>query len=279
MIHLKDWKPTKSSDSFFLSSDIVEKYKINLYEEKELVPTLVKLSEDWNVPYNKVIDFVIDNKLYTELFSYTTNRFGKLVAERGIYTKNWVRHYGGGDYVTTFYDVYVCENQYFSLQIPKIVEWIITEYYPFCAIFEDATPYEGIEFDEKMRLDDFERKYWEKHLTLGDVINIFKNPNMVKKQLRYKLYGNCDLIFLPITIQNLHGHKYDISLYIPREAIVKKDWSFVENQRLYSIIKPNANAELGKDKNNWFDGKQKDNPYWDYEIVKNIKAMWDKVLK
>ena len=279
MIHLKDYKLTNRNVSFYNLSNIVEKYNINLYEEKELVPTLVKLSNDWNVPYNKIIDFVMENKLYKELFDYNIHKYGKLVAERAVYTEKRVWNYGVQNLIKTYYDVYVSENNYFSLEIPKIVEWIITEYYPFCAIFKKATPYEGIEIDDKMRIDEFARIHWDKHLTMGDIINIIKNPKMTKKELAYNLYGDCDIIFLPIHTQNVHGHNYDISLYIPREAIVKKDWSVVENQILHSIIKPNANNALGKDKNNWFEGKQKFNPYWDCEKVKIVKELWDKVLK
>ena len=47
------------------------------------------------------------------------------------------------------------------------------------------------------------------------------------------------------------------------KAIITKDWSLIEEQNIYGIIKPNANAELGRDTNNWFHGKQKDNPYWE----------------
>jgi hypothetical protein len=75
----------------------------------------------------------------------------------------------------------------------------------------------------------------------------------------------------------IHGHKYDISLYIPREAITNDDWSIVENQKMFGIIKPNANELLGKDKNNWFEGLQKDSPYFNHKEVETIKKRF-KVL-
>ena len=46
---------------------------------------------------------------------------------------------------------------------------------------------------------------------------------------------------------------------------------------MFSIIKPNANELLGKDKNNWFEGLQKDSPYFNHKEVANVKKLF-KVL-
>ena len=71
------------------------------------------------------------------------------------------------------------------------------------------------------------------------------------------------------------GREYEISLYIPRNAIVNNDWSLVENQRMFSIIKPNA--ETITDEKIWFEGLQKDSPYFNHKEVETIKKKF-KVL-
>ena len=76
----------------------------------------------------------------------------------------------------------------------------------------------------------------------------------------------------------VQGHKYDMSLSIPREAIIKNDWGLVEDKYVFSIIKPNADSQLGRNPANWFSGKQKDSPYFNCEEVAKVKSLF-KVLK
>jgi hypothetical protein len=117
-------------------------------------------------------------------------------------------------------------------------------------------------------------------LTALDIVKLLDNPKYsaeTVKRLKYKIYSDGDTIYYPITSLMIHGHKYDISLYVPREAIVKDDWSLVEKQKMSGIIKPNANELLGKDKNNWFEGLQKDSPYFNHKEVETIKKRF-KVL-
>ena len=81
---------------------------------------------------------------------------------------------------------------------------------------------------------------------------------------KFQFYGFGDSVFyLSLGEVEVHNHKYPISLVIPYTTLVEKNWEALEEYMIHGIIKPNANAELGRDTNNWFHGKQKDNPYWE----------------
>ena len=165
---------------------------------------------------------------------------------------------------------------------PKIIEHIITTYYPKFAIYEDVPRFDKqIKIKPNTSITEIKREYAEYDLTALDIVKLLDNPNYsteTVKKLKYNIYSDGDIIYYPITSLMVRGHKFDISLSIPREAIINDDWSIVENQKIYSIIKPNANELLGRDKNNWFEGLQKDSPYFNHKEVKTLKKKF-KVLK
>lgn len=266
-------KHTDGNVTFFNSNDIVPKYNINLFNAQDILPSIVKLAENWRVPYDEIINFIIQNNLERHLFSYNTNH-GLLVGEKALYSEKRVWSYGQQKIQRTYHNVYVYEDNYISLQLPKIVEWIIFTYYDFCTLSVVYYPYEGIDFELTDTIHDIDYKYRDKELTIKDILNICAGKQNIQRKLKYSLYGDCEQIYLHLTSIHLYGHTYDISLTIPREAIINKDWSIIENVKVHSIIKPNANEKLGKDGNNWFEGCQKDMPYWDCDIVNTLQKMW-----
>ena len=66
------------------------------------------------------------------------------------------------------------------------------------------------------------------------------------------------------------NHEYDYIIIIPVEAILKRDWSIVENKMLFSIRDTRPNKEK------WFEGKQIDAPYWNDDKVKEIQKLFEK---
>ena len=174
------------------------------------------------------------------------------------------------------FDVYVKENQYITLIIPKIVEFIIKTYYPKFAIYKSERRFTDKSIiNPNMSIDDISRKYRNYKLTAKDISNLLTNPSYSTEyvnKLAYKLYGECNLIFYPLSPIIVKGNRYDMSLYIPREAIVNNDWSLVEKQFVHGIINPTANDMLGLDTNKWFRGEQKDAPYFNDEKIKVVKA-------
>lgn len=273
-----NWDKLKHTDrnvTFYDSKDIVPKYNIDLFNAQNILPSIVKLAENWRVPYAEIIKFIIANHLERHLFSYNIYR-GLLVGERALYSEQKVWRGGQEIIQKTYYDVYVYENYYISLQLPKIVEWIIFTYYDYCIWAKLYNPYEGINFKLSDTIHDVDFNYHDKELTIQDILNMCSGKKTIHRKLIYSMYSDCEQIYLPLTSIELYGHKFDISLTIPREAIINRNWDLIENVKVYSIIKPNANEQLGRDKNNWFEGYQKDMPYWNCDIVKELKGMWSK---
>jgi len=285
MFNFETMKPTNRNVTFYDSHNIVKRWGINLYEDKELLPTLVKLADDWKVKYNVIIEFIKKNQLVCELFKYSIYKSShtKLVAEKGVYEEKKVWKNGRQIITETYHNVYIKKNEYISLIVPKIIEFIIETYYPKFAIYQKVKRFDKkIIIKPNMKIDDICREYRSYNLTANDIANLLNNPTYVNEhvnKLVYNIYGcGPDVIYFPLPSIEVHGHKYNKSLVIPREAIVNNDWSAVENYNLSSIIKPNANELLGRDKNNWFSGKQKDNPYWNCKEMKMLKEIFEKVL-
>ena len=285
MFNFETMKPTNRNVTFYDSHNIVKRWGINLYEDKELLPTLVKLADDWKVKYNVIVEFIKKNQLVYKLFQYSiyNSSHTKLVAEKGVYEEQKVWKNGRIIITQTYHNVYIEENEYISLIVPKIIEFIIATYYPKFAIYQKVKRFDNkIIIKPNMKIDDICREYRGYNLTANDIVNLLNNPTYATEhvnKLVYNIYGcGADVIYYPLPSVEVHGHKYNMSLVIPREAIVNNDWSVVENYNLSSIIKPNANELLGRDKNNWFSGKQKDNPYWNCKEMKMLKEIFEKVL-
>lgn len=283
MIYKENIFNTNSQVTFFDSYNIVKRWNVNLIEEKNLLPSVVKLANDWGVEYEKIIAFIKANKLVKDCFMYSLygGEHSRMVAERGVFSEKRQWSYGTYTIQKNYHNVYIRENTYIHLMFPKIIEHIITTYYPKFAIYEDVPRFDKqIKIKPQTSITEIKREYAEYDLTALDIVKLLNNPNYsteTVKRLKYKIYSDGDTIYYPITSLMIHGHKYDISLYVPREAIINDDWSLVEKQKMSGIIKPNANELLGKDKNNWFEGLQKDSPYFNHKEVETIKKRF-KVL-
>lgn len=283
MIYNENIKNTKTNVTFYDSHNIAKRWNVNLLNEKNLLPSVVKLANDWGVEYANIIAFIDANNLLKNCFMYSLygGEHSRMVVENGVYSEKRKWSYGSYTIQKTYYNVYIKENTYIHLMFPKIIEYIITTYYPKFAIYEDIPRFDKqIKIKPNTSIEDIEREYRDCKLTALDIVKLLDNPNYSVekvKKLKYHIYGDSDVIHYPLTSMLIHGHKYDISLYIPREAIVKDDWSLVENKRIFSIIKPTANELLGKDKDNWFEGLQKDSPYFNHEDVERVKKCF-KVL-
>lgn len=285
-INWDDLKHTNRNVTFFDYDKIVSRYNIDLFNSQHLLPSLVKLSKMWSVPYDAIINFVIQDNITKDLFEYVIyphdnkNCVGdsyKLVYQNGLYREDFVLQNGFYNKIITYYDVYIKENNYISLRFNKIIKRIIEVFYPYAYLTKVTKPYKDIDITPKMSINEINKKYGNLDLTTKDIFKMLSNDdykNTLKIEIAYNIYSNGDVIYYPLPSIEIHGHKYDRSLYIPCDAIVKKDWSIIENHIVHSIIKPTANAKLGEDKNNWFEGKQKDAPYFQCEEVEMIKSLF-----
>lgn len=283
-INWDELKHTNRNVTFFDDHKIVSRYNIDLFNSQHLLPSLVKLSKMWSVPYDAIINFVIQDNITKDLFEYITyphnnktcisERY-QLVYQKGFYSETYKWQNGFENKIITYYDVYIKESNYIGLKFNKIIKQIIEVYYPYAYVTKITKPYENIDITKEMSISDINDKY--KQLTANDILIILSNDdykNILENEIAYNIYSNGDCIYYPLPSIKIHGHKYDRSLYIPCDAIVKKDWSIVENYFVYSIIKPSANEKLGMDKNNWFQGKQKDAPYFNCSEVREIQKLF-----
>ena len=280
MIYKENIFNTNSQVTFFDSYNIAKRWNVNLIEEKNLLPSVVKLANDWGVKYENIIAFIKANNLVKDCFMYSLygGEHSRMVAENGVYSEKKQWSYGSYTITKIYHNVYIKENTYIHLMFPKIIEYIITTYYPKFAIYEDVPRFDKqIKIKPQTSITEIKREYGEYDLTALDIVKLLDNPNYsteTVKKLKYKIYSDSNIIYYPITSLMIHGHKYDISLYIPKDAIINDDWSIVENQRIFSVIKPTANELLGKDKNNWFEGLQKDSPYFNHKEVAKVKKLF-----
>lgn len=275
-----NWEKLKCVEGvkFFDKEQIVKRWNIDLYKEKELLPTITKLCEQWKVEYEKVIKFIIDNHLTRELFDYSHiyTTASKLVYEDGVYEEKLEWTGTKQIYVKHYYNVYITENRFIHLMLPKMVTYIIETFYPKFAIYEDVEKYKGVNIDKDSFIEDIQHTYAEKKLQVSDLIEII-NANgkpIYEKKLIYNIYGEGDILFVHLKHLNIHKRDYDWHLIIPRDAIVNDDWTIVKNYCVHSIIKPNADSLLGDNSDNWFWGFQMDSPYWNEDKVKEIEKLF-----
>lgn len=282
MIYNENTKNTDSKVTFFDSHNIAKRWNVNLLMEKNLLPSVVKLAENWGVKYANIIAFIKANNLVKDCFMYSLwgGEHSRMVAEKGVYTEKRKWSYGTYTIQKHYHNVYIKENTYIHLIFPKIIEYIITTFYPKFAIYEDIPRFDKrINIKPNTSIQDIEREYSDCNLTALDIVKLLDNPqySLEKvKKLKYRIYSDGDIIFYPIAITMYKGREYEISLYIPRNAIVNNDWSLVEKQRMFSIIKPNA--ETITNEKIWFEGLQKDSPYFNNKEVAKVKKLF-KVLK
>lgn len=278
MIYNGNIKNTNNNVTFFNDHNIAKRWKVNILMEKNLLPSVVKLAEAWNVPYVSIIAFIDKNNLLKDCFMYSLygGEHSRMVAEKGVYTEKVV--WSNGRYIMqkNYHNVFIRENTHIHLIFPKIIEYIITTYYPKFVIYEDIPRFDKkINIKPNTSIKEIEREYYNCDLTALDIVNLLTNPkySLEKvKKLKYRIYGDGDIIFYPIAKTMYKGREYEISLYIPRDAIVKNDWGLVENQRMFSIIKPNA--ETITDGNIWFEGLQKDSPHFNHKEVAKVKKLF-----
>ena len=88
MIYKENIFNTNSQVTFFDSYNIAKRWNVNLIEEKNLLPSVVKLANDWGVEYEKIIAFIKANILVKDCFMYSIygGEKSRLVAENGVYS-------------------------------------------------------------------------------------------------------------------------------------------------------------------------------------------------
>lgn len=260
MINYDKLKHT-TSVKFFDTKNLSHIWKIDFKEKKHVIPSIVELCELWKVPYDEIIDFAEREGIVSDFLEYSTYkcRSSEFVFEKGLYQEIHEK-----DYVRkVYYDVYVKEHTYIGLTYKKIVAHIIKTYYPKFYLFD----YVDFPVQEDMPIGKIPSEYQD--YTLKKLYGLI---NRQVEKIRYEIYTSADIIFLPVKSVNFGKHQYAISLYIPVKAIVENDFSVIEDCYVHTIIKPDA--VVGREEGNFFEGNQKDFPYWNEPVIQDFKKLF-----
>ena len=285
MIDFNTFRHTDRNDKFFfVEEEDIKKYGLNIMELLPKMPFFINLSNDYGIDFKDLYNIVF-LKLHIQVrnvFEYRIYNGISLVKKNGVYRTIWRNN----RQETIYEDVYIYESTHLSVYYNNIVMTYLKDKFP--SIFNNPLFNETIrkypnDIDIKpyYTISDVSHHHNLDDLTMEDIVKLLTNPNEVNA-LKVVSKFNCsyysELIFLKLGSIEVQGKNFEYHLYIPRKAILEKDWSLVEDCEVYSIIKPNANEKMGKDPNNWFNGKQKYAPYWNmyYEqYIKPLKELLD----
>lgn len=209
------------------------------------------------------------------LFEYQTYPTPFLAGNSVIYTSKYELVRGYRKEVKTFYDVYISSNTYVSLALNDIARELMFTRFPYfneAPFVEDEKRFKdninNLPKNTNTKLSDIEHGIiFDNNLTIKDLINLYlddgyKNSTIVKSLLH--IYSDGNMFFLQVSKRE-HEH----SLQIPAKAFYEKDWEAIENVDVRGVCLYDDNGELIKGK--WFEGKQKDAPYFKYPLVEEFK--------
>lgn len=175
---------------------------------------------------------------------------------------------------TYFFDIYLTSNQFVDLCLNKIAKTLLLRRFPWLLRapytikvkrFTDSI--KKLPKSLKSRLNDINSLILlENNLTIEDLINIYtKNgyaDSWCEKSL-VSVYADGS-VYLTID-KNKSGH----TLYMTFEDLLNKDWKSIMEKHVFSVNLYDENGEIIHNK--WYEGKQKDAPYFNNELVDRFK--------
>ena len=206
----------------------------------------------------------------SDLFEYSTfGGYGVLFKEKGIYTEKWVSSYYGGKYVTTYYDIYIVPNEFRSLALDKIAEYVALDKFPFLRAY---TKYVKRFNSEISQLDNITLNtnvskldalvLIENDITIADLYKLCKDKEYKDSYYHKSLVRVYENGHIFIELPNKG------SLFLTYRDLVNNDIVSVQNRHVFSI--PYYDEKGNQIPKKWFEGKQEDAPYFDCEMVKDI---------
>ena len=206
----------------------------------------------------------------SDLFEYSAfGGYGVLFKEKGIYTEKWVSSYYGGKYVTTYYDINIVPNEFRSLALDKIAEYVAFDKFPFLSAY---TKYVKRFNDEISRLDNItlntnvskldDLVLFENNITIADLYKLCRDKDYKDSYYHkslVKVYENGN-IFIELPNKG--------SLFLTYSDLANKDVVSILNRHVFSI--PYYDEKGNQIPKKWFEGKQEDAPYFDCDMVKDV---------
>lgn len=206
----------------------------------------------------------------SDLFEYSAfGGYGVLFKEKAIYTEKWVSSYYGGKMVKTYYDIYIVPNQFKSLALNKVAEYITFDKFRFLLGYtkcvkrfnDNINMLDNISLNtEVSKLDDM--ALFENNITIADLYKLCKDKdykNSYYKKSLVKVYEDGH-IFIELPNKG--------SLFLMYNDLVSKDVVSILNRYVFSI--PYYDENGNQIPNKWFEGKQGDAPYFDCDMVNDI---------
>lgn len=249
------------------------------YTRKELIENLSrfkKFRDDFKCSTDEILELIDDLCILDKhLFEYAITKNDFKVGENLIYITKQVRE--GYNYTTKdiYYDVYITSSMYVGLELNKIAERLILKRFPFFL----RPPFVKEEKRFKDSIKDFPTNpstlindlnhymVLENDLTLNDIVKLcadkdYANSSIIKTRL--SVYADS-----PNSIYLKVDDDKDYSLYLTVDSLINSDWNAIKNTEVNNLLLYDDKGKLIKGK--WFNGLQKDAPYFDNPIVKELK--------
>jgi len=220
---------------------------------------------------NIIDELAIDDN---SLFEYTIINTGFFVAKDYIYTEKQVKVGYTWKMNTCFFDIYLTSNQFVDLYLNKIAKELLLRRFPWllrapytikAKRFTDSI--KKLPKSLKTHLNNIDSMILlENNLTIEDLINIYtKNEyadSWCEKSL-VSVYANGS-VYLKIDTKK-SGHTLSMTF----EDLLNKDWKSIMEKHVFSVNLYDENGEIIHKK--WYEGKQKDAPYFNNELVDRFK--------
>ena len=274
MYGIKDFKSNRNDIDFYFVDLSQTKYK-----REDLVsafPTFTEFMKRFNVGVKELCElfdkYGVNDK---DLFEYTIIKNDFIVCEDGVFTEKWKTNgYGYTKLERVFYNVYVRANQYVSLILNKVAKDLVIKNFPFL-ISEPFVRMTKRFTDDINRLpktlnaeiDSIENNIlFNNKLTIGDLIKLYTDEaykdSYVAKPI-WTVYSDGSIYI------NTDEDRSGYSLCTTFNELKNGDWKAIENHEVFSICLYDDNGKLVKGK--WYEGLQKDAPYFNHPVVRELK--------
>jgi len=270
----------------YTNNDNINVYFVNCdeipYRRRQLlseIDTFTKFMERFNCSFDELCEILdmygIQDK---DLFDYTITKTNYLIATDYIYTSRTERVGLTWREKKTYYNVYLTVNQFVSLSLNTVATEIVKRRFPYLLL----PPFTKVEKRFKENIKDLPKTLrakvgdidhsilFDNDLTIGDLIKLYTEENYANSEVEkplYSVYSDGSDIFI-----TLDKDKGGWTLGVTFEALSNKDWKAIEDRHVFSICLYDEKGEQIKGK--WFEGKQKDAPYFKHPLVEELKKFF-----
>jgi hypothetical protein len=250
------------------------------YNRKQLLSemtTYKEFMERFNCSVDELCEIIDKYGIQdNNLFEYTTfNGNGCYpIAEKYIYTSKYVHKFGGWTEEVTHYDIYICCNQFVDLNLNIVANELVKRRFPFLSL----PPFTKIEKRFKDNIKELPKTtnakvrdidnniLFDNEITIGELIRLYSDDSFADSNIEtplYNVYANGSMYI------EIDENKSGWSIGTTFAELLNKDWKAIEERKVFSVCLYDENGKQIKGK--WFKGKQKDAPYFNNPLVKELK--------